>query len=165
MEVGFFAQLKGKLTKKRYKCTTIFIDHFSRLKFVHLQLNNGSNETPAAKLAFKQYVAEQGVKILHHHCNNGSFQDNAFQQACHKARQQFSFCGVNAHFQNGIPSKPSKTSWKVHGSNCSTRAPTGQRWSTLLCGLMPCEMQPTFTTTYQSWRMAHLGWSLSAQFE
>ncbi len=35
-EVGFSAQLKGKLTKKHYKCATIFVDHFSRLQFVHL---------------------------------------------------------------------------------------------------------------------------------
>jgi hypothetical protein len=42
-EVGFFAQLKGKLTKKRYKCATVFVDHFSRLRFVHLQLNDKSN--------------------------------------------------------------------------------------------------------------------------
>jgi hypothetical protein len=32
-EVGFYAQLKGKLTKKRYKCTTVFVDHFSCLLF------------------------------------------------------------------------------------------------------------------------------------
>ncbi len=31
-----------------------------------------------------------------------SNQDNAFRQACHEARQQLTFCGVNAHFQNGI---------------------------------------------------------------
>jgi hypothetical protein len=31
MEVGFFAQLKGKLTKRRYKCATVFVDHFSCL--------------------------------------------------------------------------------------------------------------------------------------
>jgi hypothetical protein len=101
-EVGFYAQLKGKLTKKSYKCTTVFVDHFSRLQFVHLQLNDESDKTLATKLAFKQYAAEHGVKILHYHCNNGCFQDNAFQQACHKARQQLTFCGVNAHFQNGI---------------------------------------------------------------
>jgi hypothetical protein len=47
-------------------------------------------------------MAEHGVKILHYHCNNGRFHDNAFQQACHKARQHLTFCGVNAHFQNGI---------------------------------------------------------------
>jgi hypothetical protein len=28
-EVGFYAQLKGKLTKKGYKCTTIFTNHHS----------------------------------------------------------------------------------------------------------------------------------------
>jgi hypothetical protein len=29
-EVGFFAQLKGTLTKKRYMYCTVFVDHFSR---------------------------------------------------------------------------------------------------------------------------------------
>jgi hypothetical protein len=101
-EVGFFAQFKGKLTKKCYKCATVFVDHFSRLKLVRLQRNDGSGETLTAKLAFEQYAAEYGVKILHYHCNNGRFHDNAFQQACHEARQQLTFCGVNAHFQNGI---------------------------------------------------------------
>ncbi len=101
-EVGFFSQLKGKLTKKRYKCTTVFVNHYSCLRFVHLQLNNKSDQTLAAKLAFEQYAAEHGVKILHYHCDNGRFHDNAFQQACHEARQQLTFCGVNAHFQNGI---------------------------------------------------------------
>jgi hypothetical protein len=100
-EVGFYAQMKGKLTKKHYKCATVFFDHFSRLRFVHLQLNNGLKKTLPTKLAFEQYMAEHGVKILHYHCNR-RFHDNAFQQACHKARQQLTFCGVNAHFQNGV---------------------------------------------------------------
>ncbi len=52
-EVGFFALLKGKLTKKRYKSATIFVDHFSHLQFVHSQLDNGSAKILAAKLAFK----------------------------------------------------------------------------------------------------------------
>ncbi len=77
-EVGFYAQMKGKLTKKCYKCTTIFGDHFSHLRFVHLHLDNKSDETLAAKLAFNQYAAEHRVKILHYHCNNGCFHDNAF---------------------------------------------------------------------------------------
>ncbi len=38
---------------------------------------------------------------------------------------------------------------------------------TPLCTVAIClaKMQLTFTTTYQCWRMAHLGWSFSAQFE
>ncbi len=82
MEVGFYAQLEGKLTKKCCKCATVFVDHFSCLQFVHLELEDKSDKTLAAKLAFEQYVAEHGVKVLHYHCDNGRFHDNAFQQAC-----------------------------------------------------------------------------------
>jgi hypothetical protein len=31
-EVGFYAQMKGKLTKKRYRCATVFVDHYSLLE-------------------------------------------------------------------------------------------------------------------------------------
>jgi hypothetical protein len=85
MEVGFFVQMKGKLTKKRYRCATIFVNHYSRLRFVHLQVDNSSKETIAAKLAFKAFAAEHGVKIQHYHCDNGRFFNNAFKQACHNA--------------------------------------------------------------------------------
>jgi len=59
-------------------------------------------ETVAAKRAFEAFAAQHGVRIQHYHCNNGCFSDNAFRQACHDARQQLTFCEVNAHFQNGI---------------------------------------------------------------
>ncbi len=101
-EVGFFAQLKGTLTKKRYKCATIFVDHFSRLHFVHLQINNFAVQTIAAKRVFKTFAAKHGVRIQNYHCDNGCFYDNAFQQSCHDSHHCLTFCGVNAHFQNGI---------------------------------------------------------------
>ena len=34
-ELGFFTQLKGKLTKKCYHYATIFVDHYSHLQCVH----------------------------------------------------------------------------------------------------------------------------------
>jgi hypothetical protein len=77
-EVGFYVQLKGKLTKKCYKCATVFVNHFSCLQSVHLQLDNGSAKTLTAKLVFKQYAAKHGVKILHYHCNNCCFHNNTF---------------------------------------------------------------------------------------
>jgi hypothetical protein len=55
-EVGFCAQMKGKLTKKQYRCTTIFVDHYSRLRFVHLQINDSSVETVTAKCAFESFA-------------------------------------------------------------------------------------------------------------
>jgi hypothetical protein len=101
-EAGFFAQLKGTLTMKCYKCATIFVDHFSRLRFVHLQINDSAVETIAAKQAFKAFAAKHCVRIQHYHCDNGHFSNNAFHQACHNSHQRLTFCGVNAHFQNGI---------------------------------------------------------------
>ena len=44
-ELGFVAQLKGKLTKKRYPCATIFVDHYSRLQYVHPQVDDFSIKT------------------------------------------------------------------------------------------------------------------------
>jgi hypothetical protein len=101
-EVGFYVQMKGKLTKKRYRCATVFVDHYSHLRFVHLQIDDLSVKTIATKHAFKTFTAEHGVKIQHYHCDNGRFSDSAFKQACHEQCQQLTFCGMNAHFQNGI---------------------------------------------------------------
>jgi hypothetical protein len=70
-EPGFYAQLKGRLTKKRYRCATVFINHFSCLRYVHPQVNDSSIETIAAKRTFESFAAEHGVRILHYHCDNG----------------------------------------------------------------------------------------------
>ena len=85
-EVGFFAQLKGALTKKRYRCCTIFVDNYSRLRYVHLQVDDTAEETMKAKHAFEKYAAEHGVSIKHYHCNNGRFTDNLFKQSCESNR-------------------------------------------------------------------------------
>jgi hypothetical protein len=115
-EVRFFAQLKGTLTKKRYRCATIFVDHYSRLQFIHLQTDDSAVETIATKRAFEAFAAEHGVRIQHYHCDNGQFYNNAFQQACHESRQRLTFCGVNAHFQTGIAKRAirdvSESAWK-----------------------------------------------------
>jgi hypothetical protein len=85
-QVGFIAQLKGALTKKRYTAATVFTDHYSRLQCIHLMTRLTSQETINAKRAFE---------ILHYHCDNGRFADNDFKTAC----------SSTAHFQNGIAEK------------------------------------------------------------
>jgi hypothetical protein len=67
-----------------------------------LMQDSSSDETIKAKRAFEQFAADHGVKIAHYHCDNGRFMDNAFKQACESTQQRLTFCGVNAHFQNGI---------------------------------------------------------------
>ena len=57
---GFIAQLKGTLTKQRYKYATVFVDQYSRLSYVHLQRTIMSDETVQAKIAFERYSKKEG---------------------------------------------------------------------------------------------------------
>ena len=99
---GLIAQLKGKLTQQRYKYATVFVDQYSGYTFVYLQRRLTSKETVQAKHAFERTSEQRGVKILHYHADNGRFADNAFINDCKTQGQGLSYCGVNAHFQNGI---------------------------------------------------------------
>ena len=99
---GFIAQLKGALTQQRYRYATVFVDQFSRYTYVYLQKRITSQETVMAKHVFERAAAQRGVTIKHYHADNGRFADNAFIQDCQVNNQILSYCGVNAHFQNGI---------------------------------------------------------------
>ena len=61
---GLVAQLKGKPTVGRYKVVTVFVDHFSRLSYVHAHASTTSKETVEAKHAFERYVKGHGVEIM-----------------------------------------------------------------------------------------------------
>jgi hypothetical protein len=102
---GFVAHLKGKLTRKRYKAATVFVDHKSRLSYIHLQESLTSKETVEAKHAFEAFARSFGIRIMHYHADNGRFADNLFLKDVATSGQTISFCGVNAHFQNGIAEK------------------------------------------------------------
>jgi hypothetical protein len=111
-QVGFIAQLKGTLTKKCYTAATVFVDHYSRLKYIHLMTKLTSEETMKAKRAFEHFSKQHGIRILHYHCNNGQFADKAFKNSCSAKGQQLTFCGVNTHFQNGIAEKAIRDLWE-----------------------------------------------------
>jgi hypothetical protein len=102
---GLIAQLKGTPTKLRYRYVTVFVDHYSGLSFVYLQKTITSEETVEAKRAFEAYAKTLNVQIRHYHADNGRFADNLFIKAVKEAGQTISFCGVNAHFQNGRAEK------------------------------------------------------------
>ena len=62
-----------------------------------------ADETVLAKGAFEWYAALHGVTVLHYYADNGRFADNKFRKSIDKTRgQTLTFCGVNAHFQNGV---------------------------------------------------------------
>ena len=77
-QVGFYAQLKGRLAKQRYRGSTIFVYHFLGYKYSHLMTHLLSEETVAAKRAYKQQASELELTTLHYHADNGRFCDNAF---------------------------------------------------------------------------------------
>jgi Reverse transcriptase (RNA-dependent DNA polymerase) len=98
---GMIAHIKGKPTTSRYKCGTVFVDHYSDVTYVHFQKKTSAAETIEAKVAFERWSASNGVKIQHYHADNGRFAENAFMNHIDQCNQTISFCGVNAHFQNG----------------------------------------------------------------
>ena len=102
---GLIAQLKGRVTTQRYNSVTIFVDHYSRLSYIHLQTSLSSMETKEAKRAFEAFSKERGVRIQHYHADNGRFVDNLFIESIKREGQTISYCGVNAHWQNGIAEK------------------------------------------------------------
>jgi hypothetical protein len=64
-----------------------------------------SEDTVKAKTAFETFASTYGVKITHYHADNGRFADNAFREDLRRNNQTISFCGVNAHWQNGVAEK------------------------------------------------------------
>ena len=57
--------------------------------------------TVEAKQAFERIASKYGVKVRHYHADNGLFDTKTFWSAVESANQTMSFCGVNAHHQNG----------------------------------------------------------------
>ena len=64
-----------------------------------------SEETLLAKKAFEAHCCNNGVKVKHYHGDNGRFADNMWLKDVEEQGQTISYCGVNAHYQNGIAEK------------------------------------------------------------
>ena len=97
---GYIGVMRRFMTKQRYTCATIFVDHYSDLTFTYLQKTLSIADTIKAKKAFETFSRRHGVKIQHYHSDNGRFADKDFIQAVEHANQTISFCGAYAHFQN-----------------------------------------------------------------
>ena len=99
---GLIAQVTGKLTKRRHSVATIFVDHVSGLDFVHPQESTSAEDTLIAKQAFERFASRHNVLVKHYHCDNGIFASKKFRDAVDSSGQTITFCGVNAHHQNGV---------------------------------------------------------------
>ena len=91
--------------KERYHYATVFVDQHSSLGFVYLQKTSNMAETLKAKETFEKYAANHGVIIRHYHADNGRFADRGWINHIQEKGQTISFCGTNAHHQNGVAEK------------------------------------------------------------
>ena len=73
--------------------------------YVHLQETLTANDTLQAKEAFEWHCESFGIKVRQYHANNGRFAERAFINDVQRQGQTIPYCGVNAHFQNGIAEK------------------------------------------------------------
>jgi hypothetical protein len=131
---GLVAQMKGIPTTQRYKYATVIVDHYSRYTYVHMHTNITSEQTMAAKHAFELMAKGAGVQIKHYHADNGRFADNAFLKDVELQGQTITFCGVRAHFQNGIAEKRIRDlqerarTMLIHASNKWPKAMNASLW-------------------------------------
>ena len=52
--------------------------------------------------AFEQDCMTRNVVTKHYHANNGRFAENSFKEDCVRKMKNPTFCGVEAHHQNGV---------------------------------------------------------------
>ena len=106
---------------------------------MYLQKRIPSEETVKAKIAFEAYSKLLGVRVLHYHADNGRFADNAFLKSVAASGQTISFCGVNAHFQNGRAEKRIRDlqdlarTQLIHAKHCWPTAVEAYLWPYAVC--------------------------------
>ena len=106
---GLVAQMTGKLTTKRYRYATVYVDQATGYGYVHLQKTATAEETIEGKLAFEDMALRHGVMIKGYHADNGIFKARKWVEACRSKQQILTFAGVNAHHQNGIAERRIRT--------------------------------------------------------
>ena len=68
--LGLVAQLTGRLMTARSRAATVFVDHFSGFRYVHLQILTSADETIEGKEVFELICRQHGVKVHHYHADN-----------------------------------------------------------------------------------------------
>ena len=101
---GLVAQMNGILTSKKYNYATVFVDHFYRYSYMHLQNTASSEETLERKYAFERISSSSGIIIKQYHAENVIFRANAWIQDCqYRANPQLTtYVGVDVHHTNGL---------------------------------------------------------------
>jgi transposase InsO family protein len=74
----------------------------SSFVYVTFHASKAASELLKSKKEFESWAQKYNVNIKSIRADNGVYADQSFQEACCKKQQKLSFCGVGAHWQNGI---------------------------------------------------------------
>lgn len=99
---GLIPRMEGSHTRDRIHTETVYIDHFSKYSYSHLQCSTDSDDTLESKQAFERVAESHGVNIKSYHADNGRFAERLFRSAVQALKQTITFCGVGAHHQTGL---------------------------------------------------------------
>ena len=136
---GFVPTHRGIPTLQRYKGATVFVDNYSDFTYTHLMTKMNAESTVEAKESFERIAHSHNVPIRHYHCDNGLFDTKAFKLSVHKAKQIISFCGVNAHHQNGKAERRIKN---ITGNARTALLHASHRWPKAIhASLWPCALK------------------------
>ena len=70
--------------------------------YTHLQRGQTLIKSIEVKAAYKLMAATFGIRVKKFHTDNGIFAEEGFKRDVSDNNQTISYCGVRAHFQNGI---------------------------------------------------------------
>ena len=79
------------------------MDSISKKVFCEFKDFTGANETSEAKRHMERGVKAYGVKVRSFRADNGIFKSTDFRIELQDNNQNITFCGVEAHHQNGDP--------------------------------------------------------------
>ena len=60
---GLIAQLTDRLTTKRYKYATVYVDNHSRYGYIHIQKSSAAEETIEGKEIFETHMQSMGMMV------------------------------------------------------------------------------------------------------
>jgi hypothetical protein len=78
------------------------VDHASSFVYVTFHSSEAAAELVCWKAEFEQFSARFNVQIWNIRADNGVYSAQLFRISCLWHQQHLTFCGVGAHWQNGI---------------------------------------------------------------
>jgi hypothetical protein len=156
MHVGFIAKLKGTLAKKRYTAATVFVDHYSRLKYIHLMTKLTSEETmpnePSDTLPRSTASASSTTTATMDNLQKTPSKTAAVQRGSDSPS-----VGSMPTSKMTLQRKPSGTFKRVPQNSSSMCANNGRPPSTWPFGHMPSGAMSTSKILYLFWRVIPQG--------